>query len=122
MGVVGEFTDENDYTPRRRDQRVTPSTGTFYVSLPDLDWGPDRRLVHPPERVVQVSVINDLTCITVAKYDEDGTTTTTTTQVEVAVSTGSLLAALVSQLDPDVAEAALRLHSVYPPASEGGAQ
>lgn len=98
----------------KKDQRVTPSTGTFYVSLPDLDWGPNGGLVHPPERVVQVSVVNDLTCITVAKYDEDGGTSTCTSETEVAVSTQALLSALVSQLDPDVAEAALRLYGSPP--------
>lgn len=103
----------------RHDERVAPSTGTFYVSLPSLDWGPDRRLVHPPERVVQVSVINDLTCLTVCKYDEDGGTSTSTTVAETVVSTQSLLAALISQLDPDVADAALRLNTrVTPP--DGG--
>ena len=108
---------EGDVGPRlRRDERVAPSTGTFYVSLPDLDWGPDRRLVHPPERVVRVSVINDVTCLTVCKYDEDGKTQTCTTEAEVAVSTGSLLAALISQLDPDVADAALRINTrITPP-------
>ena len=101
------------------DQKVAPSTGTFYVSLPDLDWGPDRRLVHPPEQVVQVSVISDLTCITVAKYDEDAKTSTCKTVVEVTVSTQSLLAALVSQLDPDVAYAALQLHRTRPATTDG---
>jgi hypothetical protein len=92
------------------EQHVAPSTGTFYVSLPDLDWGPGNTLVHPPERVVQVCVVNDVTCLNVCKYDEDGNTTTTETLLDVTVSTQSLLSALVSQLDPDVADAALRLH------------
>lgn len=91
------------------DERVKPSMGTFYVALPALDWGPDRRLVHPPERVVQVSVISDVTALTVALYDEDGGTQTTTTQVEVVVDTNALLAALVSQPDPDVGQAALAM-------------
>lgn len=98
----------------RHDEQVAPSTGTFYVSLPSLDWGPDRRLVHPPERVVQVSVINELTCITVCTYDEAGGKAISTTVAETVVSTGSLLAALVSQLDPDVADAALRLYTRVP--------
>ena len=102
-----------DARPRRltHDERVAPSTGTFYVALPSLDWGPDRRLVHPPERVVQVSVINDVTCLTVCKYDEDGGVSTSTTEVESVVSTQALLAALISQLDGDVADAALRLYT-----------
>ena len=90
-------------------QRVTPSTGTFYTSLPVLDWGTDGRLVHPPEEVVQVSVINDLTCLTVCKYDEDRGKATSTTVTEVVVDTRALLSALVSQLDTDVADAALLL-------------
>jgi len=104
---------EKESRPRlRHDERVAPSTGTFYVSLPSLDWGPDRRLVHPPERVVQVSVINDLTCLTVCKYDEEGYgKAVSTTEAETVVSTASLLAALVAQLDPDVADAALRLYT-----------
>lgn len=100
-----------------RDERVKPSTGTFYVSLPALDWGPDRRLVHPPEQVVQISVINDLTALTVCRYDEDGKTQTCTTEIEVVVDTNALLAALVSQLDPDVGHAALSMTRVIPPAS-----
>ena len=104
-----------------RDERVAPSTGTFYVSLPNLDWGPDRRLVHPPERVVQVSVINDLTCLTVCRYDEADGKAVSTAEVETVVSTQALLAALVSQLDPDVADAAQRMHSRDMPPANGGA-
>jgi hypothetical protein len=107
MNGGGERSGE---TAARRDERVKPSTGTFYVALPALDWGPDRRLVHPPEQVVQVSVINDVTALTVCKYDEDGTTQTCATVVEVVVDTNALLAALVSQLDPDVGQAALSMH------------
>jgi len=111
---------EKDARPRlRHDERVAPSTGTFYVSLPSLDWGPDRRLVHPPERVVQVSVINDLTCLTVCKYDEADGKALSTTEAETVVSTQSLLAALVAQLDPDVADAALRLYTRSTPPSPG---
>lgn len=112
---------EKDARPRRRqDEPVKPSAATFYVALPALDWGPDRYIVHPPEQVVQVSVINDLTALTVVKYDEDGKTQTCTTEVEVVVDTNALLAALVSQLDPDVGHAALAMTRNLPPAS--GAQ
>ncbi len=107
---MSEHVDKRD-APSRTDERVAPSVGTFYVSLPSLDWGPDRRLVHPPERVVQVSVINDLTCLTVCKYDEAGGKAISTTEVETILSTQSLLAALVAQLDPDVAAAALQIYA-----------
>lgn len=99
-------------------ERVRPSIGTFYVSLPALDWGPDRRLVHPPERVVQVSVIRDVTALTVCKYDEEANKATSTTETEVIVDTCSLLSALISQLDPDVGDAAILLRRFYPGAPQ----
>lgn len=96
-------------------ERLAPSVGTFYVSLPDLDRGPGGELVHPPERVLEVCVVNDVTCLSIRKYSEEGgRTSTLTTVADVTVDTQSLLAALVSQLDGDVAEASLWMRRFRP--------
>lgn len=105
------------YRPlRHRDGTpIPPSTGTHYTSLIDLDYGPGGGLVYPPEQVVQVCVVNDVTCLNICKYEEGARKTSTETVAEATVSTSALLAALVAQLDPDVADAALRMRSTIRP-------
>lgn len=92
------------------DQKPRPSEAIHYVALAAFDG--NGNITAPPERVLHVCVVNDRAFLSVCEYEEDGKTSTTTETAEVIVDTVALLAALVSQLDPNVAEAALRFGGV----------